>query len=248
MIDSAVWPAVAYGVFLLLVAFALDRLARRAAGRTSAWRSGAFTYHADHDAWICPQDQWLWPHSFDPDNRVMRYRARPAVCNACPVKDACTVSDAGREVTRAVDPWPGSEAERFHRGIACTVALLGALWPLAVALGERAPAERAVLAGAAVLIAAGGLPLWSHLRRTAAAFPADVKVESLDAAVAAEAVAASREARRRTGYRSDRRPGRPAPRHAGGWSAAGGSSAESGAFTDPAEDGRGPGPDGRGPR
>jgi hypothetical protein len=209
----AIWLAAGYGTLLLLVAFTLDRTARRASSRATGRRSGGFTYHAGHDAWICPEDQWLWPHSFDPDNRVMRYRATPAVCNGCPVKDTCTTSQVGREVTRNVDPWPASEAERFHRGIACTIALLGVLWPQATALlGEHTWIERAVLAGAAALLAAGGLPLWSHLRRTTAGFlaevRADVRVESLDATVAAESAAAAREARRRTGYRSDRR-GRP---------------------------------------
>ena len=98
----------------------------------------------------------------------MRYRATPAVCNGCPVKDTCTTSDTGREVTRSVDPWPASEADRFHRGIACTIAVLGVLWPLAVTLSDRTWTERAVLAGVVLLIAAGR-PLWSHLRRTTAA-------------------------------------------------------------------------------
>ena len=44
--------------------------------------SGGFSYHEDHDAWTCPEDQWLWPQSFDPDNRVMRYRGSPTVCNS----------------------------------------------------------------------------------------------------------------------------------------------------------------------
>ncbi|GIH81505.1 hypothetical protein Plo01_79340 [Planobispora longispora] len=212
MIAPAVWLAVVYGTFLLLIAFALDLAARQTSGRASGRRSGAFTYHAAHDAWVCPEDQWLWPHSFDPEHRVMRYRATPAVCNACPVKDTCTTSEAGREITRTVDPWPASEAERFHRGIACTLALLSTLWPLATALPpERTWTERAILAAAVLLLAAGGLPLWSHLRRTTAGFPAgvrsevraDVKVETLDTTVTTAAIAAAREARRRTGYRSD---------------------------------------------
>ena len=45
--------------------------------------AGGFSYHQDHDAWKCPEDQWLWPQSFDPDHRVMRYRGSPSICNAC---------------------------------------------------------------------------------------------------------------------------------------------------------------------
>ena len=206
-VGVVMWLSAGYGVALLLVAFGLDLLARRTATRTTAWRSGAFTYHRDHDAWLCPEDQWLWPQSFDPENRVMRYRASPAVCNACPVKATCTTSEHGREISRNVDPWPSSEAERFHRGIACAVAVLGALWPAAMMPGGRSPAELAVLGGAVLVVAGGSWPLWSHLRRSPAAFPGHVRVESLDETVAARAVAAAREARRRSGYASDRRAG-----------------------------------------
>ena len=116
-----------YSVFLLAVAYGFDVMARRVAVRARQWRTGSFRYHADHDAWICPQDQWLWPTSYDPEQRIVRYRGKPAVCNACPVKSGCTTSPHGREVTREIDPWPHSEAGRFHRGIACLVALIGPL-------------------------------------------------------------------------------------------------------------------------
>jgi hypothetical protein len=201
----SVWMACGYAVFLLAVAYALDVAARRVATRTSAWRTGGFSYHEDHDAWRCPQDQWLWPSSFDPDNRVMRYRASPLVCNACPVKATCTTSAHGREVSRPIDPWPSSEAERFHRGIACAVAVLAALWPLATALMLRTAPASLVLVGAAVAVALGSWPLWTHLRRTPAGFPEHVPVQSLDDALEARAKSASR----RTAYRSDRRPGSP---------------------------------------
>jgi hypothetical protein len=125
----------ASGYCLLLVglAYAIDALARRAASVAEGGVSGGFRYHEDHDAWTCPEDQWLWPQSFDPDNRLIRYRASPSICNACPVKDSCTTSSSGREVQRAVDVWPASEAARFHRGIACVVVVLGLAWPLATA-------------------------------------------------------------------------------------------------------------------
>lgn len=205
LIDPAVWFAIAYGVFLLLVAHVLDHLARRTATRTNDWRSGGFTYHEDHDAWMCPEDQWLWPISFDPDNRVMRYRATPTVCNACPVKETCTTSDNGRQVGRNVDPWPNSEAERFHRGIACVVVVLGLVWPLAAMLQDRTSLELAVLGAGAGAIALGSWPLWSHLRRSPAGFPDHVKVEGLDETVAARLAQTASAAERRTVYSSVQR-------------------------------------------
>ncbi|WP_207345258.1 hypothetical protein [Arthrobacter sp. E3] len=209
-IDPLVWFATGYGLLLLAVAHILDALARRTAQRTVEWRSGGFHYHADHDAWLCPQDQWLWPDSFDPDNHVMRYRANPAVCNACPVKDSCTSSNSGRAMSRNVDPWPSSEAERFHRGIACAVVILALAWPLATMLGGRNGAELLVLGATVLVIAAASWPLWSHLHRSPARFPDHVKVETLDDTVARRAVGSAREARRHTNYGSDRRPG-PVP-------------------------------------
>lgn len=203
-IAAATWFALGYAAVLLLVAYGIDRLARRAAGKVEQQTNGGFRYHADHDAWVCPQDQWLWPHSFDPDNRVMRYRGSPTVCNSCPVRDTCTTSDSGREVRRQVDPWPASESARFHRGIACTVAVLAAVWPLAAAATAAAPIDTALLVGAGIGVLLASIPLWSHLRRTPAD-PAGVLTRSSEDNVADRQAAARRYQSRRTTYGSDRR-------------------------------------------
>lgn len=175
-VDVTVWLTCGYAAFLLLAAYGLDLMAERTSRRSADWRSGSFTYHEDHDAWVCPEDQWLWPQSFDPDNRVMRYRASPTVCNSCPVKDTCTTSDSGREISRSVDPWPHSEAGRFHRGMACSMVVLAIVAPLVTMVGSSA-AESGVLAAAAVLVGLTSWPLWSHLRHAPAGFPAHVPVE-----------------------------------------------------------------------
>ena len=114
-------------------------MARRSSARAARWRTGGFVYHADHDAWVCPRDQWLWPTSFDPENRVMRYRALPTVCGSCPIKSNCTTSKHGREVSREVDPWPHSETGRFHRGIACAVAVVALVMPMGMMIGQHSP-------------------------------------------------------------------------------------------------------------
>ena len=101
--STCCWSAATASV-LLAVAYGFDVMARRVAVRARQWRTGSFRYHPDHDAWICPQDQWLWPTSYDPEQRIVRYRGKPAVCNACPVKSGCTTSPHGREVTREIDP------------------------------------------------------------------------------------------------------------------------------------------------
>lgn len=93
---AAAWLVAGYALALVATAWGVDAMARRVSQRAAQWRSGQFRYHADHDAWVCPEDHWLWPSSFDPKHRVMRYRAKPSVCNSCPVKSTCTTSEHGR--------------------------------------------------------------------------------------------------------------------------------------------------------
>lgn len=161
--DVSVWLVAGYTLLLLAAAWGFDRLARRTSSRAADWQTGGFTYHADHDAWRCPKDEWLWPTSFDPANRVMRYRARPAVCNACPVKPDCTNSPHGREISRHVDPWPHSEAGRFHRGIACVIVALALVMLLGQALLAHTAADLLVLGVTLLITVTLGAPLFRHL-------------------------------------------------------------------------------------
>ena len=203
-IEMGAWLAAGYAVALVLVAYGIDQLARRAQTTVQDQHTPGFTYHDDHDAWLCPEDQWLWPQSFDPDNRVMRYRGSPSVCNHCPVKDTCTTSEDGREVRRMVDSWPASESARFHRGIACSVTALAVLWPLAFAFTVDGWASQVLLLAVAAAVGFASLPLWSHLRHTPAD-PHGVLKKSLDESIQDRSAAAAALARRRTSYASDRR-------------------------------------------
>ncbi len=207
-VSTPAWLACGYALALLLFAYGIDALARRASRSSHMSATTGFVFHEDHDAWLCPQDQWLWPTTFDPDNRVMRYRGSPGICNACPVKSTCTTSTAGREVVRAVDPWPASEAARFHRGIACAVVVMGVLWPIGMTFTRPPLVESALLLGVAAVVALGGLPLFAHLRASPASFPEGVAVASLDETLAARAGIAASEHRRRTKYRPAPDPAR----------------------------------------
>jgi hypothetical protein len=168
-----------YSGFLLAVAYGFDAMARRVAARARGWRTGSFRYHPDHDAWTCPQDQWLWPTTYDAEQRIVRYRAKPSVCNACPVKDSCTTSPHGREVTREIDPWPHSEAGRFHRGIACCVALMGVFLPLGMLLSRPAPTDLLVLVATIALVGLASVPLARHLWRTPSGFPEHIPQQAV---------------------------------------------------------------------
>jgi hypothetical protein len=183
-----------YSVFLLAVAAVLDRLARHSHARADRYRTAGFAYRPEHDVWVCPQDQMLWPSRYDEGHHLMRYRAKPSVCNACPVKRSCTSSDHGREISVPTEPWPHSEAARFHRGIVLVLVALAALLAAVAMARHHQPAELVV---AAVSLAASGVlghRFTDHFRRAPAGFP--------DATVATGLGVAPTS---RSGWASDRR-------------------------------------------
>ena len=163
--------AAGYGVFLALSALGLDALARHSHRRSERYRTAGFTFLASVDAWRCPEGEHL--HRVETDHRLrfVRYRARADVCNACRLKDACTDSDTGREITRAIDPWPHSEAGRFHRGIA--LAMVGfALLVICAGVGlNHEPADLAVLGAAFLISSLIGLRLLADFRSAPSGFP-----------------------------------------------------------------------------
>jgi len=134
----------AYAVLLLGVAAGLEWLARHTAVRSERYRTAGFSYQPAHDLWLCPRDEPLWPYEVDRQHRLVRYRARPSVCNACPVKNDCTGSDTGREIARPIDPWPHSEAGRFHRGVSVALTVLATVFLVTAAVAWHRPADLAV--------------------------------------------------------------------------------------------------------
>jgi len=171
VIHPEVFLAAGYAVFLLGVALGLDLMAQRSHARSERYRTAGFTYHHTHDAWICPEEQVLVRSETDHERRLVRYRGRPQICNHCPVKTDCTDSDEGREVVRAMDPWPHSEAGRFHRGISVVLALVAGLILAAETLRNHAPLELVVLGAALVVVALAAWHFHSAFRSTPANFP-----------------------------------------------------------------------------
>jgi hypothetical protein len=146
-----------YAAFLVVLALALDTLGRHTHSRAGRFRTRGFSYRPELDLWECPEGEHLRPYGIDHGRRLARYRARPAICNGCPAKDGCTDSDDGREVVRAMDPWPHSEAGRFHRGI--SVALLAIASMIALAGLALTPAAPDLLVLGLILVATLGLCL-----------------------------------------------------------------------------------------
>lgn len=167
-----------YACTLLLVAWGFDRMGQRSAEKAATWRTGNFVYHEGQDAWRCHQDEWLYPASFDPDKRVIRYVGQHAICGRCPIKDDCSPSPGPRELTRAVDPWPHSESGRFHRGISLCIAVIGAFMPAMMLLGAHGPGDVIVLVSTVVVALVVVTALGRALVRTPANFPQSVPHEA----------------------------------------------------------------------
>jgi hypothetical protein len=161
-----------YAGLLIAGAFVLEWLSAHTHRRSLRYRTAGFAYDADHDHWECPQGEHLWPYEFDHQRRLVRYRGKAHVCNACPLKAACTDSDHGREIVRPLDPWPHSEAGRFHRGIALLMVVVGLLIVVVEAVRHHDGQELALLA--AVLVAGALAARWlaRDLRVHPANFPA----------------------------------------------------------------------------
>jgi len=158
-----------YGAFLLMAAALLEWLSAHTHRRSLRYRTAGFTFNAELDHWVCPEGQHLWPHDFDHERRVVRYRAKAHICNGCPRKADCTDSDRGREITRPLDPWPHSEAGRYHRGLSLMLVALAGFVLAVGMIRNHAAAELA--APVALAVAAAFIARW--LLRDLATHPAN---------------------------------------------------------------------------
>jgi hypothetical protein len=61
----------------------------------------AFRYDPERDLFWCPQGHPLRRERANPVREFYGYRGDPAVCNACPVRAACTPGTYGRQVHRS---------------------------------------------------------------------------------------------------------------------------------------------------
>jgi hypothetical protein len=160
-IDIEVLLAGAYAVFLLLVAFGLELLARHSHHRSKQMGVAGFRYHRHQDFWECPTGQQLKPIASDYGQRLVRYRALAHICNKCSIKRLCTESDEGREIEHNPDSWLESELARFHRGISLALLLLAGLLLVVEMIRHQKPTELLILTGFLVPVALLGSQLSS---------------------------------------------------------------------------------------
>jgi hypothetical protein len=164
-----------YAVFLLAISLGLDLLARHSHNRSERYRTAGFTYHQRRDTWECPEGQHLLLSEVDYERRLLRYRGKAHICNNCKSKPDCTDSEEGREVVRALDPWPHSEAGRFHRGISLSMTLVATLILTAELVRNHALAEIIVLGTALAATAR----VAGHIHKAFRASPANFQVASI---------------------------------------------------------------------
>jgi hypothetical protein len=203
-IHTEVWFAAGYSAFLVLCALGIEWLSAHTSRRALRWRTAGFTYDALHDRWWCPEGQDLWPHEFDDERRLVRYRAKPHICNRCPRKPDCTDSDRGREIVRPLDPWPHSEAGRFHRGLSLVLIVLAALIALLETARHHTAIEVVLLALLLGVTGLVGRLLLRDFRRHPSGFPASAPAHGLRLTMAppADARARSRWGSQNRGRRS----------------------------------------------
>lgn len=82
-----------------------------------------FTYLPERDVYLCPQGQELSKAVTSYSGHAYLYRADTRVCNACPVKSACTNSANGRTIRRPFDQAYIERVQRYHDTGACQPAI-----------------------------------------------------------------------------------------------------------------------------
>jgi len=159
-IDIEVLLTGLYAMFLLLVALALELVARHVHHRSKQMRIAGFRYHRHYDVWECPAGQQLKPVTAEYARRPVRYRAPAHLCNACSIKHLCTDSEEGREIEHNPDSWLESEIARFHRGISLALLFLAGLLLVVEMIRHGRPIELLILSGFLAPIALLGTQLW----------------------------------------------------------------------------------------
>jgi hypothetical protein len=170
-VSPEVWLLSGYAAFLVAAALVLEWLSAHTHRRSLRYRTAGFDYEEERDHWRCPEGEHLWPHEFDHQLRIVRYRARAHICNRCPRKAACTDSDHGREIVRPLDPWPHSEAGRFHRGLSLVLIALALLLLVVGGARHHEPEEAGVFIALMVVALFVGRRLLRDFRAHPAGFP-----------------------------------------------------------------------------
>ncbi len=131
----------AYALILMIIAAALERLAKHSQKRADRYHTGGFRFHRDRDSWECPIGIPLIRTEIDQERQLVLYRAPAHTCNNCQIKARCTHSDRGREIAVPLDPWVRSASLRLQRGISLVLLILASFILILELLRHRHGAE-----------------------------------------------------------------------------------------------------------
>lgn len=70
--------------------------------RNGFYAAEQFAYDVERDVYVCPQGKTLKRYALRKREEVILYRAKPKICNTCPVKVQCTNSKSGRHIFRSI--------------------------------------------------------------------------------------------------------------------------------------------------
>ena len=153
-----------YAAVLLLMAFVMDWAARASHETLHRTKTIGFTYHPHLNAWRCSEGTFLWHHETDEAARVVRFRGKAEICNACALKPVCTDSNTGRTLVRPLDSWPHSEMARFQRVLSfCLIVLAGVLSSVEIAR-QPVVSVKGAFAGSLLAVALLGVREWGRVR------------------------------------------------------------------------------------
>jgi hypothetical protein len=82
--------------------------------RAGYYGPSLFTYDPERDIYLCPQGATLRRETAKNTERKVLYRAASTICNACPVKAACTPSEHGRTMHRSFDIEYVERVQGYH--------------------------------------------------------------------------------------------------------------------------------------
>jgi hypothetical protein len=82
--------------------------------RTPFYGEREFQYDPEQDSYSCPNGATVRLKTLVHAERVKRYRADAATCNACPLKPNCTTSMHGRILTRSFDESALDRVRAYH--------------------------------------------------------------------------------------------------------------------------------------
>ena len=130
-----------YAALLLCVAGLLEWLSAHTHRRSLRYRTAGFEYDRSSTTGGAPRASTCGRTSSTTSGASFAIAPRPTSATAAHARRRCTDSSSGREIVRPLDPWPHSEAGRFHRGLSLVLVALSLLMLIVAGARNHEPAE-----------------------------------------------------------------------------------------------------------